>query len=234
MSDETKPCPGCREAIKAEAIICRFCHYDLRTGAVAPPVQPAAAPRRSSAVVWVVLLVLLCGGGVVVVPIVAAIAIPGFLAASRAANEREASAFLKTLTTAEADFRANDRDGNNALDFYVADVRGLYYTTAPDGSQIRLIVQTVAEADANGAAVPRAGYLYSVIARDETGALYDSGAGRHDSKFALCAYPHQYPSSGRLTFIVDEGNVVWKKDTRGVRADQWPSDPAAEGWSKLD
>jgi hypothetical protein len=34
----TKPCPACAETVKAEALICRFCGHDFRTG------QPLAAP----------------------------------------------------------------------------------------------------------------------------------------------------------------------------------------------
>jgi len=40
--------------------------------------------------------------------------------------ERNASASLKTLATAEADFRANDRDGNGVNDYGTGDVYGLY------------------------------------------------------------------------------------------------------------
>ena len=40
-----------------------------------------------------------------------------FRGSSRASNERNAAGSLKTFTTAEADFRANDRDGNRVPDY---------------------------------------------------------------------------------------------------------------------
>ncbi len=63
---------------------------------------------------------------IAIIAIIAAIAIPGLLAAQRASNERNASASLKTITTAEADFRSNDRDGNLVNDFWTRDVFALY------------------------------------------------------------------------------------------------------------
>lgn len=33
---ELKKCPSCAETVKAEALICRFCGYDFRTGSVQP------------------------------------------------------------------------------------------------------------------------------------------------------------------------------------------------------
>lgn len=35
IAEETKVCPFCAEMIKRDAVICRFCGYDLRTGAPA-------------------------------------------------------------------------------------------------------------------------------------------------------------------------------------------------------
>ena len=37
-----KKCPACAEQVKAEAVICRFCGHDFRSGVIAPP--GAAAP----------------------------------------------------------------------------------------------------------------------------------------------------------------------------------------------
>lgn len=95
---------------------------------------------------------------IAIIAIIAAIAIPGLLQSQRAANERNASASLKTMATAEIDFRSNDRDGNRINDFYTQDVAGLFVIqvgTASGGSvsygasnvMIKLIDPSIAGAD---------------------------------------------------------------------------------------
>src|SRR6185369_10849461 len=73
-----------------------------------------------------------------------------FNRAQSMANERNGAVTLKTLASAEADFRANDRDGNKANDFWVADVSGLWRVIVKDGP-LRLIEMGVALADARPA-----------------------------------------------------------------------------------
>jgi len=70
-------------------------------------------PRRR---IWLppVEVLIFLGVGV----LIAAIAIPGLISSRRASNERIASTTLKTFTSAEADFRANDRDMNHVNDFW--------------------------------------------------------------------------------------------------------------------
>ena len=63
--------------------------------------------------------------------------------AQMTANERNASGSLKTLATAQADFRSNDRDANMVNDFWVADVRGLYSLDDGTGNEIKLIERTI-------------------------------------------------------------------------------------------
>src|SRR6185295_535530 len=94
---------------------------------------------------------------IAIIAIIAAIAIPGLLSSQRASNERNASTSLKTLTSAEADFRANDRDWNHVNDFWTADVKGLYTMTSSavagntanstTDPSIKLIELSVASAD---------------------------------------------------------------------------------------
>lgn len=133
---------------------------------------------------------------IAIIAIIAAIAIPGLLSSQRASNERNASASLKTLASAEADFRSNDRDGNKVTDFWTGDVAGLY-TICPVGSidPIKLVELSVAVADSNQgaagnalAATPtadqetnidhfgivqtKAGYWYLALVNDEDATAY--------------------------------------------------------------
>jgi len=110
---------------------------------------------------------------------------------------RNASASLKTLATAEADFRANDRDGNRIADYWTGDVFGRYgLVPVPAGSSalpadettaanaIRLVQAGVAAADGASnlgaygnvnvadsvlVGAPKAGYLYRRFATQNSG-----------------------------------------------------------------
>jgi prepilin-type N-terminal cleavage/methylation domain-containing protein len=98
----------------------------------------------------------------------AAIAIPIVLAGVRSANERNASASLKTLMSAEIDFKENDRDGNGIRDFWTADVAGLYSMTSAavrgrKDDPIRLLNVTVAGADTSPLSAGSAGGEYRAI-----------------------------------------------------------------------
>ena len=104
---------------------------------------------------------------IAVIAIIAAIAIPGLLSSQRASNERSASTSLKTLTAAEADFRANDRDGNKINDFWTANISGLYTMTnaaitgntanSTTDPSIKLIELSIASADADSEAITASG-----------------------------------------------------------------------------
>jgi prepilin-type N-terminal cleavage/methylation domain-containing protein len=186
---------------------------------------------------------------IAIIAVIAAIAIPGLLAAQRSSNERNASTSLKTLTTAEADFRSNDRDGNRSMDFWTADVYALYgmigitgsSTTAPGDSSsaaniIKLLEPSLAGADGftqqalygnvefddaivNGSV--KAGYAFRALQSEEAGGtpttLWNDtdGAGQfygacHDSdRFAFIAFPTSL-NSGKLCFVVNEDNTIWK------------------------
>jgi prepilin-type N-terminal cleavage/methylation domain-containing protein len=128
---------------------------------------------------------------IAIIAIIAAIAIPGLLSSQRASNERNASASLKTLASAEADFRGNDRDGNKIQDFWTIDVSGLY-GVIPVGSaeMIKLIEVSVAGSDfvsagtatlpatagdidevassAYAVPAPKAGFWYEAMLSDES------------------------------------------------------------------
>ncbi len=199
-----------------------------------------ALPRRR--VRWGCVL-----GAVLLVVIAFVIVVPGLLMSGRAPNQRNASSSLKSLFSGNADFRSNDRDGNEVNDYWVGDVSALYFLQR-GGEAIKLIEPSVANADGAPLAPlpdrsPRAGYLYAVMKIDETGQPYDQGGGRNRNKFAYCAYPEKYKEGSwpnahiyetKLSFIINEDGVMWKKDLKGAPATQWPRDLAAEGWTKLD
>jgi prepilin-type N-terminal cleavage/methylation domain-containing protein len=125
---------------------------------------------------------------IAIIAVIAAIAIPGMLSSTRAANERNAATSLKTLVSAEADFRSNDRDCNKVKDFWTGDVAGLYGMTSAvlvgnTDAPIKLIDLAVAGADsaplASGAAgneycpvsqftvqSPKSGHWYYAMAND--------------------------------------------------------------------
>jgi type II secretory pathway pseudopilin PulG len=168
---------------------------------------------------------------------VAAVAVPGLLSSQRAANEREAATMLKTLASAEADFRANDRDANGVNDFWTGDVTGLY-SLKTSGRELRLIERGTAEADSCPIHMlcwpyrPRSGYYYQALEADdnENGETYfqDTGGNprmgdvHHLSKFGFGTYP----ASGRdekYSFIINEHNTVFR--FRGVgHITRWPHD----------
>lgn len=170
-------------------------------------------------------------------------------AVAKGGDLRHAAGSLKTLASAQADFRGNDRDDNKIQDFWTGDVAGLY-TLKPAGSteMIKLIELSVAAADAEplneGAELaglaerePKAGYLFRVMTHDASGGApeaYHAGSNRNVSKFGFCAYPAEYGTGGTMTLILNEGNTVFQKDTGGEPVLEWPSDADLRGWSKLD
>ena len=182
---------------------------------------------------------------IAIIAIIAAIAIPGLLQSQRASNERNASASLKTMATAESDFRSNDRSSHLSNDFWTADVEGLF-SIYPNGgaatSIIKLIELSIAGADAStiapagGSATdggilgtaglinpqPKAGYWYmALVGTSESGANvnYNTATTGGRANYNSSAFGFTaFPdtySSGRNIFIINEANTMHK---RGVLA----------------
>lgn len=140
------------------------------------------------------------------------------------------------MATAQADYRANDRDGNGKNDYWRKDVAGLYALPGRDGDMIKLIEPSMVTADDRptfavetyGRRGPRLGYWYR--------ALRFRGETTPDPEpFAACAYPDSV-SAGRVLFITSHENRVYKKPfTGGPPPEEYP-DPETlkREWSVLD
>ena len=150
-------------------------------------------------------------------------------------NERKASAALKMLATAQADFRANDSDGNKVQDYWTADVVGLWRS-------VRMVPRGIAEADAfplKGLVdnpKPYHGYYFRVLKGDlHFDLTYNQdtdGSGRevhNSSRFGFCAYPVEFGSTGRWTFIINENNTIFKFQQEGEPFKDWPTDVFLSG-----
>ncbi|HXX92147.1 MAG TPA: DUF2950 family protein, partial [Planctomycetota bacterium] len=150
-----------------------------------------------------------------------------------AANEKAAGATLKTLATAEADFRTNDRDGNGIHDYWVGDVSGLY-RYLNNNKELKLIDRAIADADASplkassltvlkhDQPIPRSGYLFAALPKfveKEKPEAYHTGGFRNTHHFGIAAYPVEYGKSGKMTFVISETNILWKKDLGGKAPD---------------
>ena len=185
-----------------------------------------------------------------------------FTFTARAGNEGAAVQALKTIATAQADFRSNDRDNDRTQNFWTGDVRSLYWKCpSVDGGKpcekpsldqtIRLVEASTAEAD--GAALdlsdlakkpasfptPRNGYLFRAARfyRTTKAVPYSTGkdfttAHKNFGKYAVIAYPADYGVTGTKTFVMDESITVWWKDTGGDPFLVVPSAPGAEGWTE--
>ncbi|MHC4608572.1 MAG: DUF2950 family protein, partial [Planctomycetota bacterium] len=165
-------------------------------------------------------------------------------------NEKAAETGVKALATAEVYYRNNDLDGDGIKAYWMGDVRGLHTNPGMDAKMIALIPANLAGADADPGPSPvllespqpqpKNGYWFIVMQLDPDGNPYpqdlnnDGRICESEHRFAFCAYPADYPDSGRQTFIVNEEGTVWRKDTGGARVIQWPAKPAIEGWMTAD
>jgi hypothetical protein len=153
-------------------------------------------------------------------------------------GERNPSTSLKTITSAQADFRANDRDGDGINQFWRADIAGLYALAPGGGPAMRLIELSVAAADDRpmlsiapyAKPAPYHGYWYRTL-RHADEAVIDAKL-----RFAAECHPADYPKSGRYTFIVDENNTIFRCDLgHGQGLGMYPTDDGLKAkWARLD
>jgi hypothetical protein len=145
---------------------------------------------------------------------------------------------LRSLTSAQADFKSADRDGNGMDDFWRKDIAGLYATPGADRKPIALIPLSLALADESpardwsglGARAPVEGYWLRAIPHED-----EAPAKPDPQRFAYVMYPADVPNPPKYTFIVDENNTIYRTVLpRGMKVTVFPSDLGGGLWSKLD
>src|SRR5215831_15801756 len=107
-----------------------------------------------------------------------------------------------TIASAQADFRANDRDGNHQNDYWRNDVAGLYGLEV-QGQALKLIELSVAAADDRpttnldkyGTKSPKAGFWYRALphADEKT---------RGPDRFAACTFPISLSAGRYGTYVI--------------------------------
>jgi hypothetical protein len=144
---------------------------------------------------------------------------------------------LQALTTAQADFRVNDRDGDGVKQFWRADIAGLYALAPGGGPAIKLIPLRLAAADDRplphlqefAVRAACSGYWYRAIrhANEDPKAL-------HPNRFAYCAYPDN-ASAGKDLYVVDETYTIYRCPADGRRGiEVFPTNEELKSWTMLD
>ena len=134
----------------------------------------------------------------------------------------------RSYALAQSTYKRTDWDGDWVL-VYATPYTKLYSQKDKAGKPIQLISPALAGAQgATGAHL--FGYLYQDM---ETigGAKIDWA-----DEFALCATPARYGEHrSRSTFIVSSSGTVWYKDLgKSEFVKDYPANPAAEGWRKME
>lgn len=194
---------------------------------------------------------------IAVIAIIAALAIPGLVSSQRAGNERSAFVSIKTLASANIDFKSNDRDVNGVNDFWTGDVSGLYRLTAGAAIEpIKMIEMATAGMDGSPIAAagaggkmggdlsyqPKAGYWLQSLETDQdpepdelykvdTGGSVAMGAVHNLSRYGFTAYPDAYGVSGRLVYIMNEvGSVLQRDPVAPVTSSSTPPKAIIPAW----
>lgn len=166
--------------------------------------------------------------------------LPQQRAGQRTSNERNAATSLKTLSSAQADFRTNDRDANGVSDFWTGDVTELF--------RRGLIERGVAEADVNPLVplvprpIPFHGYYYRALAMDNSASPPESyqqdtdrknGKVHHRERFGFVAYPAEPGVTGHYIYIINEFNSYWSCPVEGCSVPVcWPADSESMQWNR--
>lgn len=150
---------------------------------------------------------------------------------------RNASSSLKTICSAQADFRANDRDWNRKNDYWRPDLAGLYALEV-DGYPIKLIEWSIARADDRALVrddvevpkEPKAGFWYR-------GLPHADEKTRGPDRFAACTFPVSLEAGRFGTYITCEDNIIRRRllgHAKGVEAYPGHAELKSGDWSSIE
>ena len=150
---------------------------------------------------------------------------------------RNASTSLKTIASAQADFRANDRDWNHVNDYWRPDIAGLYAVEV-EGVAIKLIELSAAAADDRpltsmekySVQSPKAGFWFRALP-------HAGEKPRGPDRFAACTFPVSLEAGRWGTYIVSEENVIRRRllgHAKGIEAYPSDADLKAKEWAVMD
>ncbi|MHC4251038.1 MAG: DUF2950 family protein [Planctomycetota bacterium] len=164
---------------------------------------------------------------VAIIAVIAAIAIPNLISSKMASNESAAIAACRAFLGAQGTFHRVDRYENTALTYAnptdsggsgYPDLFQMGYAGTPDASAIKLIDLAFAEADSDGQAKAKTGYVFNDIITDTIYGSY----GDFDNACGLFAAPDVYESTGLHAFVIDLTGTVYKLDAKAAGADAGP------------
>jgi len=141
-------------------------------------------------------------------------------------NELGVMMVCRELVDAEKEYYAVPHDGDSGREYaqkFLSDPNkhnGLYWEPAPGEAESPIgPLLAAAGADArnpNYQPQPFHGYFFHILmgqgANAPGGARSYIADGKMSGGFAFLAYPAEYRSSGVMTFIVDQGGIVYEKD----------------------
>lgn len=149
---------------------------------------------------------------------------------------RNASTSLKTIASAQADFRANDRDWNHENDYWRSDIAGLYALEV-HGHAIKLIELSIATADdrstmrmdAYALKSPKAGFWHRALPHADE-------KNRGSDRFAACTFPVSLEAGRWGTYVISEQNVIRRRllgHARGIEVHP-TEEELKTSWGKFD
>jgi HEAT repeat protein len=203
--------------------------------------------KKAYKIIAAILILVAVVFVLIIPPLISPPLIPGTMAY----NEHSAVESLMQIYSSTQTWCCTDADGNGMMDHWTMDVSGLYrFYRANNQTKVAFIPLDLAMADAapfspdndkpfgdypqiakwtGVTPTPYRGYWFRAMLADENGVPYNQnpmGANKipacNYQRLGFVAYPETYGKDGTMTFIVERGMFVWRKDTGGRPVTRWP------------